>query len=143
LSVPIGVTFSIEEPLHYFRHRGRAIVHQLEDPASHPARGACPDPVLLAGGERPGQALGEHRTHVAQLGGSSHLLDAHGGLLGIVAEVVSDPYSAAVRSCLPGGVEVVDGVGDPALGVELRGISVDPGQEGVESLMGLFLGLRE
>jgi len=47
------------------------------------------------------------------------LLDRHGGLLFFVPEVVVDPYPTAVRTFLPFGIEVVHGVGDEPLGVDV------------------------
>src|SRR5262245_14564887 len=108
------------EHLHHLVHGGLASIYQLEDPPAHATTRAGPDPILLAHGERPGQALDEHRADLAQLARTPDLLDRHGRLLVVLAEVVVDPYPGAVRPLMPLGVEVGDVVADPALGVQLR-----------------------
>jgi hypothetical protein len=102
------------EPLYDLSHCGDAIVHQLEDPSTYPPGCACPDPVLLARSQGPGQALHIDRADLTELRCTPYLLDAHGGLLGVITEVVLNPYPAKVGLGMPVGVEVVDGVADPA-----------------------------
>jgi hypothetical protein len=126
---PIGVTSSFTEVLHYLCDGALTVIQLLEDTPADPPRGACPDAVLLARGQRPRQALNVHRADIAELRGGSHLPDRHGGLLVIIPEVVVDPYAAAVSLLLPVGVEVVDVVADPPfrvlIGDELTGLG-DP-----------------
>jgi hypothetical protein len=131
-SVPIGVTFSMEEPLYDLGHRGLTSVHLLEDLPAHPARGTRPDPVLLTAGQSPGQTLYVDRTDLTQLAGLADSLDRGGQLLVVLPEVVRDPHPGAVGVPLPVGVEVVDGVAHPAFGVDLRDISVDALQERIQ-----------
>jgi hypothetical protein len=73
-----------------------AIVHHLEDPPADSSRGAGPDPILLARGQRVVEALVEDRAHVTELGGPAYRVDAHGGTVMIIPEIVRDPYPGAV-----------------------------------------------